>query len=140
MQNVVIDTNVIVSAFINRLGVPAQVLEFLIQNDEIQIWVSTKIVHEYDNVLHREKFSRYPHFHSEAELFLTALHGFAEKLNPTLRLQDVLPDDDDHKFLELAVEAKVGFLITGNTSHFPFKVYQGIQIVSPAEYWEKHRP
>jgi putative PIN family toxin of toxin-antitoxin system len=140
MQNVVIDTNVIVSAFINRAGIPAQVLEFLIQNDEVQIWVSAEIVHEYDNVFRREKFSRYSHFHSEAELFLNALDGFTEKLNPTLRLQDVLPDDDDHKFLELAVEAKVDFLITGNTSHFPFKIYQGVQIVSPAEYWEKHRP
>lgn len=140
MQNVVIDTNVIVSAFINRLGVPAQVLEFLIRSDEVQIWVSSEIMAEYDEVLKREKFNRYPNFRIDAEFFLSALDGFAEKLNPSVRLQSVLQDDDDHKFLELAMEAKVDFLITGNTTHFPFKIYQKVQIVTPSEYWENHRP
>lgn len=69
MQNVVIDTNIIVSAFINRKGVPAQVLEFLIQSNDIQIWVSSEIILEYEDVLRRENFSRYPAFHTDTELF-----------------------------------------------------------------------
>jgi predicted nucleic acid-binding protein len=47
---------------------------------------------------------------------------------------NVCSDPDDDKFLELALEAKATYLITGNTEHFPSEPYKGIRIVSPAEF------
>ena len=135
MQNVVIDTNVIVSAFINPLGVPAQVLELLLTSDTVQIWVSPEILSEYEVVLSRDKFSRFPNFWHEVALFLDALDGFAMQATPARRLQGLLSEPEDHKFLELAAEVNADFLITGNTTHFTMKEFKGTRIVTPTEYW-----
>jgi putative PIN family toxin of toxin-antitoxin system len=52
---------------------------------------------------------------------------------------DVIRDKDDNKFLELANESKANFLITGNTNDFTMKKFKKTFIVTPKEYWEKHK-
>jgi predicted nucleic acid-binding protein len=54
-MKVVIDTNVVVSAVVWG-GVPGEVLEFVIANEEIQWCVSEQILVEYSGVLSRPKF------------------------------------------------------------------------------------
>jgi uncharacterized protein len=46
----------------------------------------------------------------------------------------VSPDESDNRFLECAQEASAGYLVTGNKRHFPVPEFEGIKIVSPAEF------
>jgi predicted nucleic acid-binding protein len=43
-------------------------------------------------------------------------------------------DEPDHRFLECALEASADYLVTGNMRHFPFPVFEGIRIVTPAMF------
>ena len=54
-------------------------------------------------------------------------------VNPT-KTVSVSPDDDDNRFLECAVEAGAHYLITGNKRHFPFRYFEGVKIMSAAEF------
>jgi putative PIN family toxin of toxin-antitoxin system len=54
-MNVVVDTNVIVSALINANGVPARVLS-LVLGGSIRILYDNRIIFEYTDVLSMKKF------------------------------------------------------------------------------------
>jgi uncharacterized protein len=54
-------------------------------------------------------------------------------VHPT-RTISVSPDESDNRFLECAQEAHAAYLVTGNKRHFPFPAFEGITIVSPAEF------
>jgi putative PIN family toxin of toxin-antitoxin system len=105
MQRVVIDTNVFISALIQRS------FPFLI------ICISDEVLQEYYAVLKRKKFSEYTDFVSRAEMLLAFIETNAHRYNPTVRL-NVITDTDDNKFLDLAVESKAHFIVTGNTNDF----------------------
>ena len=59
MEYVVVDTNIIVSAFINSSGSPAGVLSTVILDEGIVLCYNDDILSEYLKVLAREKFARY---------------------------------------------------------------------------------
>ena len=46
------------------------------------------------------------------------------------------PDPDDEPFLEVALSGGVKAIVTGNKRHFPRKEYEGVKILSPAEFLE----
>ena len=66
MQKVVIDTNVIVSALIQR-GYPNLIINELFIENRIQLCVSDELMSEYYEVLARPKFSKFPDFFIRAE-------------------------------------------------------------------------
>jgi predicted nucleic acid-binding protein len=45
-----------------------------------------------------------------------------------------LPDPGDEPFLEVALSARVAAIVTGNKRHFPKRNYEGVRILSPAEF------
>jgi len=49
-------------------------------------------------------------------------------------LKSHLPDPDDEPFLEIALAAKAMAIVTGNKRHFPKREYEGVKILSPAEF------
>ncbi len=140
MTRVVLDTNVIVSAHIQSAGIPARILlQALAQ--EFQLYVSSSIIAEYDDVLRRPKF----------EIDSQVVDGFLKALSTTAVLivpTAVIPtatDPDDNKFLECAFEAEADYLVTGNLKDYPTEGFSGsdpagrivrahTRIVSPREF------
>lgn len=98
--------------------------------------LSSPVFGEYKIVLNRQKFFQYPDFAEHSSHVLRILPLIAIHLEPTTRLNECV-DDDDNKFLELAVDSNADFLITGNKRHFPKKTFRGVQIVSPSEFIEQ---
>lgn len=138
MQKIVIDTNVIVSALIQR-GYPNQIISALFIDQKIQLCVSDELVAEYYKVLARPKFAKFKDFFLRAEALLAEVEMNATKYFPTITL-DLISDDDDNMILELADECHAEFIITGNTTDFTFPSYKQTKIVTPKEYWENYRP
>jgi uncharacterized protein len=126
----VIDTNVLVSALLKDNSLPAFILA-LVRRGTITLCLSTEIFDEYKTVLKRDKFHG---IRNEAAPLLSSLRKDALLVEPSTRITVIKDDPEDNKFLECAVETEAGFLITGNTRHFPFKNYQKIRIVSPKEF------
>lgn len=136
MQRIVIDTNVLVSGLIQR-GYPYLILNNLFIEDKIELCISDEVMKEYFDVLHRKKFAKYPSFILSADRVLADIEKHAKKFIPQNKVK-VIKDDSDNKFLDLAVESKANFIITGNTNDFTMAAFKKTKIVTPKEYWENY--
>ncbi|GBU24245.1 hypothetical protein R83H12_00873 [Fibrobacteria bacterium R8-3-H12] len=124
MDNLVLDTNILVSALWSLNGNSAKIVEFVLYG-EANIYFTNSICEEYKSVLNRPKFN----FRQEYKQPL--LNGLFEcgnliNVEPS---KIILPDESDRKFYDTA-KATNSFLITGNQKHFPKEP----TIISPAEY------
>ena len=138
MQRIVIDTNVIISALIQK-SYPYTIVNELFIDDKIEMCVSEELMAEYYEVLRREKFARFQDFFARAELLLVEIETKATMFKPKIKLQ-LISDADDNMVLELADECAADFVITGNTTDFIFSTYKATKIVTPREFWENYRP
>jgi uncharacterized protein len=124
MIRVVLDTNIVVSALLQPLGPPAQIL-MLALGGSIQFCVSSSVYAEYEVVIRRPRFQRIE------DIIAGTLHAIRETgvwVRPTERVR-VCPDPDDDIFLECAAAAKAAYVVTGNLKHFPVS-WAGIRIVT----------
>ncbi len=138
MQKIVIDTNVLVSALIQRGNAYLILIEVFV-NTKIRLCLSDELFQEYCEVLGRDKFSKFPDFAVNSQMLLVDIKNIAEKFTPKIKV-DLISDKDDNKLLELADCCKANFLITGNHTDFTMADYKGTKIVSPLEYWTSHIP
>ena len=128
---IVLDTNVLISGILKPYSTTATILR-LIADGTIQVAYDLRILSEYRNVLNRPKFN-FPKEDVEAFLDQIEQEGLLVSVKP---LKIRLPDPDDEPFLEVALSARVNAIVTGNKRHFRRKEYEGVQIVSPAEFLE----
>ena len=133
MQKVIIDTNVIVSALIQK-SFPYKIINDFFIEGKINLCVSEELMKEYYDVLRRPKFATYSDFTARAETVLAEIETKATMYVPQTSL-DLLSDKDDNKILELADVCKADFIITGNTNDFTFPAYKNTQIVTPKDFW-----
>ena len=125
----IIDTNVIVSAFLSRHNDSATVLliDCLFKGTIIPIY-NDEILNEYSTVLTRSKF-KIAKEKIDAVLTEIKTKGIhSERVNSG----ETLPDAKDLVFYEVALSKEDSFLVTGNLKHFPKKPF----VVSPAEMME----
>jgi putative PIN family toxin of toxin-antitoxin system len=129
---VVLDTNVLISAFLQPGRKPSRILRLIIQGD-LRIVINDQILAEYTEVALR------PIFQLNEDKVLTVLDYLRSVAihAPTLAVVPSLPDPGDEPFLEAALSAKADFLITGNRKHYPAKACKDIKVVTPAEFFEK---
>ncbi len=138
MQKIVLDTNVLISSIISE-GIPANIIKELVLENKVILCISDSVLHEYSNVLNRDKFLKYKNFKTEADLLIEKIQDIAQRFEPNISL-NLLTDKSDNKFLELSIFANTDFLITGNTNDFTEKKYQDVNVVTPREYWDEHKP
>ena len=134
MPNVIIDTNVLVSALIQR-SYPYRIVYEQFLCNAFQLCVSEKLLAEYYQVLARPKFSRFPDFFLRAESLLAQVESRAVRYTPSLELS-IITDVDDNMILELADECAADFIVTGNINDFTFSEYKQTKILTPKEFWE----
>lgn len=129
MLRAVLDTNVIVSAALTPDGVPFKVHNGFLEG-RWQLLASPEILAEYETVLRRPKFGLSSGAVSAA---LAGLRQAAILIVPAAPVS-ACSDPDDDKFLACCLAGAAGHLITGNLRHFPRGAYQGVRILSPAEF------
>jgi len=136
MQKIIIDTNVLVSALIQR-NFPYYILNEIFANQDIELCISEDLFQEYYEVLNRKKFAKFTDFVSNAQFILTEIERVSKKYTPRTTI-DIISDKDDNKLLELARESRADYLITGNHTDFTMTEFEGTQILTPKEYWLDH--
>ncbi len=125
----VIDTNVIVSAYItkNLLAATSKVWAAVLQGKIIPVY-SDEIIDEYIDVLHRKKFDIPEHLIKWA-IDRILMNGIRGERVPSA---EHFPDPKDIVFYEVAMSKEDAYLVTGNKKHFPDKPI----VVTPAEMVE----
>lgn len=121
----VFDTNVLVSALMSKhADSPTVLLLDYVLDGRIVLLYNEDIINEYKDVLHRAKF----HFNDEQIDALLDLIRTGLYLDPTAS-QETFADEDDRVFYEVALSKEEGYVVTGNTKHFP----KSPIVVTPAE-------
>jgi uncharacterized protein len=127
MIGIVLDTNVVVSAFLNDEGTEATVVDLALTR-EVRLFATEAILSEYELTFARPKFSISP---EQIEGVMAALRTVAVMVEPAETLT-VSSDEPDNRFLECAEAAKAEFLVTGNKRHFPAE-WKATRIVNARE-------
>jgi len=126
---VVLDTNVIISAFLFG-GPPKRILEHAICG-AIEMAISLDILREVQEVLNRPKFG----FPAEASAeMIRELQEISSLTYPIKKLNVVPTDPDDNRIIECAIESKASVIISGDSDLLNLGEYKKIRILSPTGF------
>jgi len=126
MKKIVLDTNVVVSAFLAPQGNTAAILKLVLRHD-FDICFDTAILAEYEEVLSREKFSG-KIYKPDIQRFFEIIYNIGLNIISTLSTVS-LSDETDRKFYDVAKTANA-YLITGNIRHYPDEPF----VVTPTQF------
>jgi putative PIN family toxin of toxin-antitoxin system len=136
MLRAVLDTNVLVSAFLVRHGKPAQILK-LPDAAKFQLVLAEEILAEVQEVLGYKHIQK--RFHprsSDVQLFLDALRA-ASSIVTVEEIENVVSrDPDDNLVVACAVQGDADYLVSGNRHLLDLKRHRTIEIVTPARFLE----
>ena len=127
--NVIIDTNVFVSAFVdgNSESPVVKILD-MFYNKNFNLYYSDDIINEYKDVLSRDcfKFNK-----AMIGKFINDIKLLGIKYNPT-KIDEIIKDPKDQPFYELVMDKDINNakLVTGNLKHFP----KDVKIITPLEF------
>jgi putative PIN family toxin of toxin-antitoxin system len=130
VERVVLDTNVLISAALSRLGSPFACLRWVLDN--ATLIVARELLEELETRLARPKFNKYVDDLRRRE-FVADL-GLSAVLVELSGMVRVCRDPDDDKLLEIAVAGRVDCLVTGDQDLLVLHPFQGIPILTPAEF------
>ncbi len=126
---VVLDTNIYISAIL--FGGNPERIRKLSKEKKLEILISEAIIAEVAEVL-RKKFNWKSWQISQ---IIDEIRETATLIIPDQTLSMTKKDEDDNRILECAVEGKVQYIVSGDKQHLlPLKEYQGVKILSPAEF------
>lgn len=133
---IVIDTNVLISAGLLPQSKTAQVLALAVEHFVIAQNQATW--HELETRIAREKFDRY--FGDGGRLrHLVKIAQSIQRFETTASVA-VSRDKADDKFIELALDAGATIVISGDPDLKEIQTYKGIEILSPAQFFERFNP
>ena len=130
---VVLDTNVIISAFISPFGASAKICELFLEKNIIN-YTSKEIIEELTQVIYRRKIVS--HIIGVNKQFM--LNNF-EKLSlivtPIIKEKVINDDQSDDKFINYALTVKAN-IISGDSNLLKLREYKRIKILTPVEFLE----
>jgi hypothetical protein len=128
---VVLDTNVVVSAYLVPTGKPARILS-LARQGKLDVCLSEEILREIRRTLLRPKLQRiHKSAPQEIDRFLQAFAEVVDLVPGTMEVDEVNDDPDDNKVLACALEGKADFVVSGDHHLTDIGSFRGIPIVKP---------
>ncbi len=112
-MNLIIDTNIIISALLSPDGMAFRFLSEVLDG-KYTVFISEEVYEEYDEVLHRDKFG------FDEEIISYILEWFRSNAVwvEVTRSSFFVPDEKDRIFYDIAKCCKAR-LVTGNNKHYP---------------------
>lgn len=118
----------------NFRGLATELLD-LADAGAFRLVVSEVLIDEVLDVLGRKFDWSVP----ELKMASGRMKKYAEIVNPAIRLEVVLDDEDDNRVLECAVAGNADFLVTGDRDLLRLREYEGIQIERIADFLRRVR-
>ncbi len=137
MLKAILDTSILVSAFLKHEGVNAKVL--LGAKDRYQLYLSEDILEETSLVLltYERIRKKYRYSDEEALEYLTTLRVVAKEVLKKLpKIRVIERDPKDDPVLACALKVKADYIVSKDDHLKDLKEYRGIKIVSSQEYLE----
>jgi uncharacterized protein len=132
---IVIDTNVLISAGLLPDSKTAQALALAVEHFVIAQNQATW--HELETRIARQKFDRY--FGESGRLQHLVKIAQSSRFFEPMANVSVSRDASDDKFIGLAIDAGASILMSGDPDLKTVQTYEGIEILSPAEFFERYK-
>ncbi|MBI1260012.1 MAG: putative toxin-antitoxin system toxin component, PIN family [Chloroflexi bacterium] len=136
MDNLVLDTNVVISALRSNRGASAKLFS-LIGTGRFDISLSVPLVLEYEDVLERQAGAAIALSKTQIGDVLDYLCSAARHFRVYYLWRPLLRDSHDDMVLELAVTAECKFIVTYNLSDFVGIERFGIEAITPKVLLER---
>lgn len=128
-MRIVPDTNILIASFLSH-GVCAELLEYIVT--QYQLITSPFILKEFRDTLVR-KFKLSTHQALQAQRLLSIR---MEIVTPSILKFKVCRDKDDDYVIGTAIAGQCHCIITGDKDLLSLKKFQGIDIISPSDFWK----
>lgn len=132
MQNIVLDTNVLLTALKSNRGTSFKLLS-LLPTAQFQLHVSTPLIAEYEDVLKRGHLTL-PESQIDAIIDFVCAQAKSHEIFYLWR--PMLKDPDDDFLLELAVKAGAD-IVTWNISDFKKAEQLNVKVLTPRDFLKK---
>lgn len=127
-MKIVLDTNVLISAFKDEYSYQKQIIDAVIKG-KIEAFANAQTIRE--NKLILDRLIEDDSYRRELEDLFTQINVVD---NP--RRVRIYEDPEDSKILESAIEAGADYLITEDRHLLDIRNFEGVKIVEPIEYWK----
>jgi uncharacterized protein len=129
-SRIVLDTNLLVSAFLFPQAVPGRILDAVLAGHRLLISIS--VAAELIEVMRRKKFDSYLSLERRDELVASLIRD--SELVETSTTITECRDLKDNKILELAVDGAASAIVTGDNDLLQLHPFRGIPIFSPRDF------
>jgi uncharacterized protein len=133
-MRVVLDTNVLVSAFVYG-GNPRAIVE-LVVSGEVEMSLSEPLLQELQDVLSREQFDLSPQLVRTA---LSEMSALGQWVVPQRHHALINEDPADNLVLDCAVEAGADYIVAGDRHLLRLKKCGKVKIVNPQQFLSFYR-
>ena len=134
MPKAVLDTNILVSAFITPRGTPAKLLQAW-RTEHFDLVTSPPILEELQDALCRHKLTRRYHLSlDDIRNFVTLLARLSIVVPGTTTVSAAIPDPDDLMVLATAIESQAAYLVTGDRALLALERFQSMQLITPVSF------
>lgn len=130
-MKVVLDTNVIIDGIKDDYSYEKQIID-AIRSGEIEAYANRQTIQE--NRLIMRRLVENPEYTDEINDLLSKIQFVVNR-----RQVRIVEDPEDNKILESAVEAEADYLITRDNDLLSLNEYQGIQIITPTQFWTRYK-
>ena len=133
-MDVVLDTNVVISAAINPKGPPAEIIRRW--RAQSFAWVSSAdLFAELKRVIQSPEIRRFLAWDKdEIADFLATVSQIVRTVTPAQTLHVIKDDPADNRVLEAAIEAGADYIVTGDKALLSLETCEGIPIITPVRF------
>ena len=128
-QRIIIDTNLCLSFLISK---KLNIIEQLIENKNIEIILSENLIDEIISVVNRPKFKKY--FFQESILLLLNFFRADCFLAQVQTNISICRDEKDNFLLDLAIDGKADYLITGDKDLLVLEQIENTKIITMNQF------
>ena len=133
-MRVVVDTNVIISALISPAGPPGRIIAAW-HRRQITVVVSEAMLVELRDAMHYPRVRRRISMtDEELSTVLDDLASAATAIDEPDHVAVLVRDPDDAIFVEAAVAGNADYIVTGDRDLLELGSYEGIRVVTPADF------
>jgi putative PIN family toxin of toxin-antitoxin system len=126
---VVLDTNILISAFVFPGGPPEDVLRAALEG-RIELVTSPPLLAEFGRVL-SSKFGWEPAFAEEAVVQVARI---GVVVRPKERVNEIADDPDDDRVLEAASSARADVIVSGDRHLLSLRTWRGIEVEKATQF------
>ena len=131
-MRIVLDTKVLVSAFISKDGNPAALLDVALTLPEIEVVLSDEILGEFRDALSRRKVrERFHYAQRDVSEFVRIIRDAVSVAKSTSNIKLVEEDLDDDAIINTMYDGNANYIVSGDSHLEEMKKFKGIVILSP---------